>query len=65
MGSYLTYLFIFLKIKKPFQDGSEQISHGYFGETGHFCLYKKADEDSGSLSFSKYGLLLSLLAQKA
>ena len=45
-------LFIFLN-EKPFQDGSEQISHGYFGETGYFCLYKKVDEDSGSFSFSK------------
>ena len=33
IGSYLTYFihFFFLLNKKPFQDGSEQISHGYFG----------------------------------
>ena len=46
-------LIFFFKIKKHFQGGSEQISHGYFGETGYFCLYRKADEDSGCLSFSK------------
>ena len=45
-------LLIFFLNKKHFQDGSEQISHGYFGETGYFCLYRKADEDSGCLSFS-------------
>lgn len=54
IGSYLTYFInFFFKKKKHFQDGSEQISHGYFGETGYFCLYRKADEDSGCLSFSK------------
>ena len=65
MGSYLPSFIHFFKIKKPFQNGSEQVSHGYFGETGHFCLYKKADKDSGSLSFSKIQPSIKYVGTKA